>query len=64
MKKIICKINGHKLNNLDTRVNLIEEFTCSICNQKFTTDGYGQLVILNAFWKENNLLFKKILVKS
>ena len=62
MKNIICKIRGHKLDNTNKLTSLIDEFACTCCNQKFTSDGYGQIVKLNPFWKENNLLFEKIII--
>lgn len=59
MKKIKCKIKGHKLSPLTKESSIIEEFECTNCSQKFTIDGYGKLVKLTEFWVQNNLLFEK-----
>ena len=64
MKNIFCKIRGHKLDNTNNPANLIEEYACINCDQKFTSNGYGQIVKLNSFWKENNLLFEKIILDN
>ena len=62
MKNIVCKIRGHNLDHTNKLSRLTVEYACTNCNQKFTTDGYGQIVKLNSFWKENNLLFEKIIL--
>jgi hypothetical protein len=59
MKNIICKIKGHNLKRLDPSFSLVDEYFCTNCKREFTTDGYGQLVHLNASWKKNNSQFKK-----
>lgn len=57
MNTIICKIIGHNYTKVkDSSVN---EYTCKNCKEKFTTDGYGTMVKLTPFWKENNLLFEQ-----
>lgn len=61
MKRIACKIKGHKLSLIKKSNILIKEYTCVNCKQKFTTDGYGQIVKLTSNWKENNILFERIL---
>ncbi len=61
MKRIACKFKGHKLTSIKKNNLLIKEFECANCQQKFTTDGYGQIVRLNTYWQENNLLFEKLL---
>jgi 5-methylcytosine-specific restriction endonuclease McrA len=61
MKRIACKIKGHKFSSIKKTNILIKEYTCTHCNQKFTTDGYGQIVKLNSYWKENNILFERLL---
>jgi len=43
---------------------LIEEYECANYSQKFTTDGYGKIVKLNSYRKENNLLFERLLQKE
>jgi len=58
MKKIVCKVKGHKLTSIKKNNLLIKEYECTNCSQKFTTDGYGQIVILNRYWQENNMLFE------
>ena len=59
MKRIKCKIKGHKLSPLKRETAVIKEYECTQCNQKFTIDGYGQLVKLTQFWIQNNMLFEK-----
>ena len=61
MKRIVCKIKGHKLNSIKKNNLLIKEYECTNCQQKFTTDGYGQIVRLNSYWLKNNLLFEQLL---
>lgn len=58
--KISCKLKGHHLEGIEKSNVLIKEYACSTCGKKFTTDGYGNLVKLNSYWKENNLFFEKI----
>ncbi len=60
MKNITCKIIGHKLAPIKKATVLNKEYECSSCKQKFTTDGYGQIVKLNSYWEANNLLFKRV----
>jgi len=59
MKGILCKIRGHNYSPQSTGNILIKEYECTSCNEKFTTDGYGKIVKLNRYWKENNILFEK-----
>lgn len=64
MKRIACKIKGHKLTSIKKNNLLIKEYECTSCQQKFTTDGYGQIVRLNSYWQENNMLFERLLQKG
>ncbi len=59
MKSLICKIIGHKFTKINKLDDFVVNYQCKICNQKFTTDGYGSITKLTPFWEENNLLFKK-----
>jgi DNA-directed RNA polymerase subunit RPC12/RpoP len=59
MKNIICKLRGHNLRKLNTSLSLIGEYKCTNCNKEFTTNGYGRIVHLTAYWKNNNSQFKK-----
>lgn len=61
MKRIACKIKGHKLSSIKKTNILIKEYTCTNCNQKFGAAGYGQIVKLTSSWQENNILFERIL---
>ncbi len=54
-----CKLFGHNLESLKKKDILIKEYCCKCCGNKFTTDGYGRLVPLSKYWKENNSLFEK-----
>jgi hypothetical protein len=64
MRKIACKIIGHRLSLIQKNTVLNKEYKCSNCEQKFTIDGYGQIVKLNAYWEENNMLFQRLLEKQ
>lgn len=64
MRKIACKITGHRLSSIKKDSVLNKEYECSNCEQKFTIDGYGQIVKLNAYWEENNLLFERLFEKQ
>lgn len=59
MKKLLCKINGHQFRSIKKQSTHIKEYQCSCCNQKFTTDGYGQIIKLTKYWEENNRLFER-----
>ncbi|NND61595.1 MAG: hypothetical protein HKN48_00210 [Flavobacteriaceae bacterium] len=59
MKKLICKIKGHSFIPVKKSVAPIKEYTCSCCKQRYTEDGYGQIVRLTKYWEMNNLLFEK-----
>lgn len=54
MKKINCKLFGHKLVKTSYPNAPIKEYTCKCCKKEFTKDGYGAIVFLDAFWRENN----------
>ena len=64
MSKLLCKIKGHSFEANHTGHFQLEEFTCSRCQQKYTTDGYGKIVRLTKYWEENNLLFQKYYTKN
>jgi len=64
MRRIACKVVGHKLSSIKKCSILIEEYECANYSQKFTTDGYGKIVKLNSYRKENNLLFERLLQKE
>jgi len=57
MKKS-CKGMGHNIVPVSAQDVHIKEFECSHCHQKFTPDGYGRMVKLTAFWRQNNELFR------
>ncbi len=59
MRKVICKIKGHKFVSVKKERHQIKEYRCTCCRQKYTEDGYGQLVRLTKYWENNNLLFEK-----
>jgi hypothetical protein len=54
MKEINCEIFGHSLNKSSAPNAHIKEYKCSCCHKSFTQDGYGEIVILDSFWKQNN----------
>lgn len=62
-KSIKCKIFGHKLVQLNHDDLLIKEYECVRCKQQFTTDGYGRIVKLSDYWKDNHSLFSKYSIK-
>lgn len=64
MKKLLCKIKGHSFKTVKKGHFQLEEYACSRCQQKYTTDGYGQIVRLTRYWEENNMLFEKYFSKS
>jgi hypothetical protein len=37
----------------------LKEYQCRCCNQKYTEDGYGQIVRLTKYWEMNNILFEQ-----
>ena len=57
-KKLSCKIFGHHFSRIPKKDLLIEEYECSHCKQKFTTDGYGRMVKRNKYWEDNNYMFE------
>ena len=59
MKSLICKVIGHNYTKNDHSKIHVNDYVCKNCNEKFTTDGYGTIVKLTPFWKENNLLFEQ-----
>ena len=59
MRKLICKIKGHQFVSVAKEGHQIKEFRCECCKQKYTEDGYGQIVKLTKYWENNNLLFEK-----
>ncbi len=63
MKKIVCKLKGHTYAPIKKENILIKEFECIHCKQRYTTDGYGQMVRLTKYWKENHQFFEKYLAK-
>ena len=58
MKNNTCKILGHKITPVATENVQIKEFECCRCKVQFTIDGYGRIVKLTNYWKQNNLLFE------
>ncbi|MEZ4875388.1 MAG: hypothetical protein R2793_08050 [Flavobacteriaceae bacterium] len=58
-KKLLCRVIGHQLKVVKKDKILLEEYTCTCCQKKFTTDGYGRIVRLSKYWEENNLLFER-----
>tara|TARA_B100001146_G_scaffold225213_1_gene247932 strand:+ start:11830 stop:12033 length:204 start_codon:yes stop_codon:yes gene_type:complete len=63
MKHLRCKLKGHQLKKIEKESILIQEYRCTCCGQKYTTDGYGTLVRLTKHWERNNLLFENYLGK-
>lgn len=59
MRKFICKIKGHQFVSVKKEGPQIKEYRCVCCRQKYTEDGYGQIVKLTKYWENNNLLFEK-----
>jgi hypothetical protein len=59
MKKLFCKIKGHQFVSLKRGDYQIKEYKCSCCKQKYTEDGYGQIVKLTKYWETNNMLFEQ-----
>lgn len=58
MRKLLCKLGKHKFMLTKDKLH-IKEYECSSCKQKYTENGYGQLVKLNSYWQKNNLLFEQ-----
>ena len=58
MKNHSCKIRGHKIVPVETENIQLKEFECSKCKSQFTTDGYGRIVKLTNYWRQNHLLFE------
>jgi len=59
MNSLICKIIGHKYTKNGRDSFHTNDYECKNCKENFTTDGYGTIVKLTPFWKENNLLFEQ-----
>jgi hypothetical protein len=57
MKQLRCKIKGHSLSPVSNQPFHIQEYECTCCKQKFTTDGYGRLVKFTPYWEENHEFF-------
>jgi len=64
MQRILCKIKGHSFTSIKKGHVQIEEFQCVRCKQKYTTDGYGQIVKLTKYWEKNNQLFEQYFRKN
>ena len=64
MKSLLCKVIGHKYVINSHSSQHVNDYKCKNCNEKFTTDGYGTIVKLTPFWKENNLLYEKYVQES
>ena len=64
MKKLVCKIKGHMFTSIDNPSPHIEEYKCTHCEEQFTTDGYGRMVKLTKYWKENNEFFQHYFQKN
>lgn len=60
MKLLSCKFKGHSLKQIATDSLYKEEFQCVNCKQQFTTDGYGRMVKLSKYWRENNRYFETV----
>lgn len=59
MKKLLCKIKGHQFVSVRKESPQIKEYRCTCCKQKYTEDGYGQIVRLTKYWEVNNSLFEQ-----
>lgn len=57
LKALRCKVNKHDLLPLETLVVEIKKFECRNCKQVFTTNGYGNIVKMDATWEKNHQLF-------
>ena len=64
MKLFSCKIKGHKFKKLPTDSLYTEEFECTRCGKQYTTDGYGRMVKLSKYWRNNNSYFETFLKKQ
>lgn len=64
MAKLSCRIKGHQLVSLETNNIQIKEYECSCCKQKFTTNGYGRIVKLTPYWKQNHAMFEQYFNKQ
>jgi hypothetical protein len=64
MKNHTCKIRGHKIVPVETEYIHIKEYECNRCKAQFTNDGYGRIVKLTGFWKQNNSLFESYFRKQ
>lgn len=59
-KHFTCKLFGHQLQTIKKDSILIKEYECKNCKEKFTVDGYGQIVKLSKYWQQNNAHFEKL----
>jgi len=59
MRKLVCKIKGHQFVSIKKEGRRSKEYRCQCCKQKYTEDGYGQIVRLTKYWETNNLLFEQ-----
>ena len=54
MKELNCKIFGHSLTKTTAQSTLVKEYKCTCCRKEFTKDGYGEIVFLDTYWRQNN----------
>lgn len=54
MKELNCKVFGHNMRKTSSQSAMVKEYKCSCCNKEFTKDGYGEIVVLDSYWKQNN----------
>lgn len=59
MKKLVCKVRGHQFVSIKKGEHRLKEYQCRYCKQKYTEDGYGQIVRLTRYWEMINLLFER-----
>ncbi len=54
MKELNCKIFGHSMTKTSAPFAQVKEYKCTCCSKEFTKDGYGEIVVLDSYWKHNN----------
>lgn len=54
MKELNCKLFGHSLVKTNLPFAKIKEYKCTCCKKQFTKDGYGEIVVLDSYWRQNN----------
>ncbi|SFZ89719.1 hypothetical protein SAMN05428642_101522 [Flaviramulus basaltis] len=60
MKKIHCKMFGHKFHVTRKVTYHVKEYTCKNCKKELTTNGNGYLIELTPKFKEINDVLERI----